>query len=71
MSWAIAAISSEESNGSLIFVSAGVLYLVVGVTGGFSEGYVDPSMYVAGDAPRRLETWSRTQAWRASRSSRT
>jgi hypothetical protein len=29
---------------------AGVFYLVVGITGGFSEGFVDPSMYVAGDA---------------------
>lgn len=29
---------------------AGVLYLVVGIAGGFSEGFVDPSMYVAGDA---------------------
>ncbi len=29
---------------------AGVFYLVVGITGGFSQGFVDPSMYVAGDA---------------------
>jgi hypothetical protein len=29
---------------------AGVLYLVVGVTGGFSEGFMDPRLYVAGDA---------------------
>jgi hypothetical protein len=29
---------------------AGVFYLIVGITGGFSEGVVDPSMYVAGDA---------------------
>ena len=29
---------------------AGVFYLVVGITGGFSEGFVDPSLYVAGDA---------------------
>ncbi len=29
---------------------AGVLYLVVGITGGFSEGYLDPSLYVPGDA---------------------
>jgi hypothetical protein len=27
-----------------------VFYLVVGITGGFSEGFVDPSLYVAGDA---------------------
>jgi hypothetical protein len=29
---------------------AGVFYLVVGITGGFSEGFVDPSLYVAGDS---------------------
>src|SRR5271170_1014227 len=29
---------------------AGVLYLLVGVFGGFAEGFVDPRMYVAGDA---------------------
>ena len=29
---------------------AGVFYLLVGVTGGFAEGFVDPKMYVAGDA---------------------
>jgi hypothetical protein len=29
---------------------AGAFYLVVGVAGGFSEGFVDPSLYVAGDA---------------------
>jgi hypothetical protein len=29
---------------------AGVLYLLVGITGGFAEGYVEPTMYVAGDA---------------------
>lgn len=29
---------------------AGVLYLCVGIFGGFSEGYVDPKMYVAGNA---------------------
>ncbi len=29
---------------------AGVFYLLVGITGGFSEGFVDPTMYVAGDA---------------------
>lgn len=29
---------------------AGVFYLIVGITGGFSEGFVDPSLYVAGDA---------------------
>src|SRR5437763_16140637 len=29
---------------------AGVLYLLVGITGGFAEGFVEPKMYVAGDA---------------------
>ncbi|MFC4554890.1 DUF4386 domain-containing protein [Georgenia faecalis] len=29
---------------------AGILYLAVAITGGFSEGYLGPSLYVAGDA---------------------
>jgi len=29
---------------------AGVFYLLVAIAGGFAEGFVDPSMYVAGDA---------------------
>jgi len=29
---------------------AGVLYLLVGILGGFAEGYVEPKMYVAGHA---------------------
>lgn len=29
---------------------AGVLYLLVGIFGGFAEGYVEPRMYVAGNA---------------------
>src|SRR5271167_2866975 len=29
---------------------AGALYLLVGIFGGFSEGFVDPKMYVAGNA---------------------
>ncbi len=29
---------------------AGVLYLLVGIFGGFSEGFVDPKVYVPGDA---------------------
>ena len=29
---------------------AGVLYLLVGIFGGFAEGYVEPTMYVPGDA---------------------
>jgi hypothetical protein len=29
---------------------AGFLYLLVGIFGGFAEGYVDPTMYAAGNA---------------------
>jgi hypothetical protein len=29
---------------------AGILYLLVGISGGFAEGFVEPKMYVAGDA---------------------
>src|ERR1017187_4521061 len=29
---------------------SGVLYLLVGIFGGFAEGFVDPKMYVAGNA---------------------
>ncbi len=29
---------------------AGVFYLLVGITGGFAEGFVDPKIYVANDA---------------------
>jgi hypothetical protein len=29
---------------------AGILYLLVGIFGGFSEGYVDPKMYIPGNA---------------------
>src|SRR5436305_4934039 len=29
---------------------AGVLYLLVGICGGFAEGFVEPKVYVAGDA---------------------
>ena len=30
--------------------TAGVLYLLVGIFGGFAEGYVEPKMYVAGNS---------------------
>jgi hypothetical protein len=30
--------------------TAGVFYLLVGIFGGFAEGFVDPKLYVAGDA---------------------
>ncbi len=30
--------------------TAGILYLLVGIFGGFAEGYVEPKMYVAGNA---------------------
>jgi hypothetical protein len=29
---------------------AGVFYLLVGIFGGFAEGFVDPKLYVAGNA---------------------
>src|ERR1700690_2882663 len=29
---------------------AGIFYLLVGIFGGFAEGFVDPKMYVAGNA---------------------
>src|SRR5436189_5739931 len=29
---------------------AGVFYLLVGIFGGFAEGFVDPKIYIAGDA---------------------
>jgi Domain of unknown function (DUF4386) len=31
---------------------AGVLYLLVGISGGFAEGFVEPKMYVAGNAAK-------------------
>lgn len=34
---------------------AGVLYLLVGIFGGFAEGYVDPKMYVADHAAHTVE----------------
>jgi uncharacterized protein DUF4386 len=34
---------------------AGVFYLLVGIFGGFAEGFVDPKMYVAGDAAATAE----------------
>jgi hypothetical protein len=34
---------------------AGVLYLLVGIFGGFAEGFVDPQMYVAGNAAATAE----------------
>jgi hypothetical protein len=33
---------------------AGFLYLLVGIFGGFAEGYVEPKMYVAGNAVRTV-----------------
>ena len=48
---------------------AGVLYLLVGIFGGFAEGFVDPKMYVAGTPRPRLGTLSRTpglSAWASS-----
>ena len=34
---------------------AGVLYLLVGIFGGFAEGYMEPKMYVAGNAAATAE----------------
>lgn len=34
---------------------AGVLYLLVGIFGGFAEGFVEPKMYVAGNAAATAE----------------
>ena len=33
-----------------LMIIAGVLYLLVGIFGGFAEGFVEPKMYVAGNA---------------------
>ncbi len=41
--------SSVKSSKRLARI-AGVLYLLVGIFGGFAEGFVDPKMYVAGNA---------------------
>ena len=35
---------------------AGVFYLLVGIFGGFAEGFVDPKLYVAGDAAATAAT---------------
>src|SRR5512141_1055675 len=34
---------------------AGIFYLLVGITGGFAEGFVDPKIYVAGNAAATAE----------------
>ena len=41
-----AALSSPKRRARI----AGVLYLLVGIFGGFAEGFVDPKMYVSGNA---------------------
>ena len=40
----------EPMNAKRLARIAGVLYLLVGICGGFAEGFVDPKMYVAGNA---------------------
>ena len=48
---------------------AGVFYLLVGITGGFAEGFVDPKMYVAGNAAATAGNVSRSadlSAWASS-----
>jgi Domain of unknown function (DUF4386) len=37
---------------------AGVFYLAVGITGGFAAGFVDPALYVPGDAAATAENLS-------------
>ena len=41
---------SDRDSPKRIARTAGVLYLLVGIFGGFAEGFVDPRMYVAGNA---------------------
>jgi hypothetical protein len=41
---------SDKTSPKRLARIAGVLYLLVGIFGGFAEGFVDPKMYVAGDA---------------------
>lgn len=41
---------------------AGVLYLLVGIFGGFAEGYVDPRMYAPGARRQRRRTSRRIPA---------
>ena len=54
--WSIAAPVAAAPSGTTTAPSkktariAGVLYLLVGITGGFAEGFVEPRMYAAGDA---------------------
>ena len=38
---------------------AGVFYLLVGISGGFAEGFVDPKIYVAATRRPRLGMFSR------------
>jgi hypothetical protein len=40
----------EMSSSKRLARTAGVLYLLVGIFGGFAEGFVEPQMYVAGNA---------------------
>lgn len=48
---------------------AGVFYLLVGVFGGFAEGFVDPKLYVARNAIATAAnvvanaTWSGSASW--------
>jgi hypothetical protein len=40
----------EMSSSKRLARTAGVLYLLVGIFGGFAEGFVEPQMYLAGNA---------------------
>ena len=45
--------------------SPGVLYLFVDITGGFAEGFVEPKVYVAGDAAATTTSCCRERRTRA------
>jgi hypothetical protein len=48
---------------------AGVFYLLVGIFGGFAEGFVDPKLYVVGNAAATAGKSSQTlrsPAWASS-----
>lgn len=46
--------SSPVSRSKRVARIAGFLYLLVGIFGGFAEGYVEPKMYVAGNAAKTV-----------------
>lgn len=44
------ALPESKSSPKRLAHIAGILYLLVGISGGFAEGFVYPKMYLAGDA---------------------